>query len=385
MKLGIDASNLLEGGGITHLEELLAAAEPRQFEFSEVVVWGRASILDRLPSRDWLRLRPEPSLDHGLIRRTLWRIRNLDRELRDAGCDLLFVPGGSYTGSFRPFVSMSRNLLPFDKSASRLYGMSLMRLKFLVLRRVQSTTFRAASGMIFLTSGARRQVLEVTGPLQAPSEIIPHGVSTRFFSVPRPQRPMAAYSKSHPYRLLYVSPLEPYKHQNSVVAAVQALGAEGYPVVLDLVGGGSSRKRARLALLAAGPNSGQVVEYHGPVGYSDLAKFYHGADMFVFASSCENLPNILIEAMSAGLPIASSNRSVMPEVLGTAGAYFDPEQPSSIAQSLRSLLDDCAGRQRYAREAQERIRESTWARCAKETFAFLRSVCLQANRGPHRD
>jgi len=46
--------------------------------------------------------------------------------------------------------------------------------------------------------------------------------------------------------------------------------------------------------------------------------------------------NILVEAMASGLPIACSNRGPMPEVLGDAGVYFDPEDPHDIARALRT-------------------------------------------------
>ena len=42
------------------------------------------------------------------------------------------------------------------------------------------------------------------------------------------------------------------------------------------------------------------LHYRGSIPYADLHATYHAADAFIFASSCENLPNIMIEAMSAG-------------------------------------------------------------------------------------
>ena len=54
LKVGIDASNLRQGGGVTHLMELLAAANPLEQGIDEVVVWGGAQTLDRLPPKPWL-------------------------------------------------------------------------------------------------------------------------------------------------------------------------------------------------------------------------------------------------------------------------------------------------------------------------------------------
>ena len=74
------------------------------------------------------------------------------------------------------------------------------------------------------------------------------------------------------------------------------------------------------------------------VPHEKVHELHSTADIFVFASSCENMPNTLIEAMAAGLPIACSNRGPMPEVLQDAGVYFDPEVPSSIAEAIENLL-----------------------------------------------
>jgi glycosyltransferase involved in cell wall biosynthesis len=372
MKIGIDASNLLLGGGVTHLDELLRAADPERHRFSEVIVWGRRATLDRLPQKPWLILRSEPELERNLLRRSLWRMRRLDGLLRQAGCDLLFVPGGSYLGAFRPFVTMSRNLLPFDDAAVHKYGFSWMRLKMRLLRRVQTATFRSASGVIFLTASARNWVTRVTGSLPGRTEIIPHGISSRFSRNPSPQLPLEHYSIARPFRLLYVSNLQPYKHHAPLVAAVRTMRDEGYPLALDLVGAGSiaaEQELKRIVDEAGGASEG--IAYHGSVNYSALPGFYHRADVFVFASSCENLPNILLEAMAAGLPIACSNRSVMPEVLGEAGLYFDPESPQSMSQALKILLNDPALRARLGEAARRRVADWSWPRCADMTFAFF--------------
>jgi glycosyltransferase involved in cell wall biosynthesis len=96
----------------------------------------------------------------------------------------------------------------------------------------------------------------------------------------------------------------------------------------------------------------------------------------VFASSCETFGQILVEAMSAGLPIACSNRSVMPELLGDAGVYFDPEQPAEIASAIRTLFDSPELRSRLARESFKKAKNYSWARCADETFSFI-SQCAR--------
>ena len=102
LTIGIDATNLRGGGGITHLIELLRVAQFPLHGIERVVVWGGTPILQVLDNRSWLDKRTPLALDKGLLKRTLWQRYSLSRAARDAGCDVLFVPGGSYSGDFHP-------------------------------------------------------------------------------------------------------------------------------------------------------------------------------------------------------------------------------------------------------------------------------------------
>jgi glycosyltransferase involved in cell wall biosynthesis len=127
--------------------------------------------------------------------------------------------------------------------------------------------------------------------------------------------------------------------------------------------------------------SSEFVQYRGAVPYETLHNFYKEADLKVFASSCENMPNILLEAMSAGLPIACSRHGPMPEVLGDAGVYFDPEDSHEIAEAIETLIRSPQLRARNAGIGFERAQQYSWKRCASETFAFL-AECARRNHAP---
>lgn len=373
LRLGIDASNLRRGGGVTHLIEILRNAHPQEAGFDTVVVWGGEETLEQLEPRPWLELVHCPELERSLPLRVLWQMTRLAPEARRR-CDLLFAPGGRYTGTFRPLVTMSRNLLPFDQAARRRYRGS-MRLHLELLKRIQTRSLRAADGVIFLTTTARRVVEQTTGPVRGQITVIPHGISHRFHRPPRPQRPLSAYSQERPFRWLYISTIDRYKHQQEVSEAALVLRRRGLPVELTLVGPASSHALLELRkTLARLDPEADFLKYRGSVPYGELPHLYHSADGFVFASSCENLPNILLEAMAAGLPIACSARSVMPEVLGEAGLYFDPEDSGSIARAMHSSMNDLEQRRRLAKMAHQQAQGYSWSRCSRDTFAFLASV-----------
>jgi glycosyltransferase involved in cell wall biosynthesis len=266
-------------------------------------------------------------------------------------------------------------MLPFDWRELLRYGFSIKTLRLLSLRFVQTAAFRKATGVIFLSRYAKDSVLNVVGNCTK-STIIAHGLNSRFKQSPREQRPIDIYSVGSPFRILYVSVIELYKHQWHVVEAIAQLRKKtGWPLVLDLVG--PAYPKALLRLQSAIDHFDPLkewVNYHGVIPFNNLHTIYANADLGVFASSCENMPNILLETMASGLPIACSNRASMPEILGDGGMYFDPEIPDEIANALESLISDPKNRNKLAKLSYLASEKYTWKRCADETFAFISDI-----------
>lgn len=370
MRVGIDASNLRAGGGVTHLVEVLRVADPRQHGIGEVTVWSGGETAAQLPSREWLRIVHEPELDGALSQRVRWQRTKLS-ELARAACDLLFVPGGTYAGDFHPVVTMCQNMLPFDLRERARYGVaSWMFFRLSLLHFVQSRAFRRSDGVVFLSDLAREKVL---GSRVQKTAVIPHGVSDAFRLAPREAKPLDAYSFERPFRFLYTSIVDVYKHQWIVAEAVMKLREEGLPVAVDLVGPSFPKAQQKLERVLARDVHG-VVNVRGSVPHGELPRVYHEADAFVFASTCENMPNILIEAMAAGLPVACSKREPMPRFLGDGGIYFEPTSVNDTANALRALAGDAVLRARLADIAFTRSQTFSWDACAAQTFAFLGSI-----------
>jgi glycosyltransferase involved in cell wall biosynthesis len=380
MILGIDASNIRRGGGVTHLVELLRAADPLSAGFHQVVVWSGKATLSALEERDWLIKTQIPELDGNVLKRSAWQRNRLSDCARHAGCAVLFVPGSSFAGDFVPMVTLSQNLLPFELKELFRFGLSLMTAKLLLLRTIQSQTFRNAQGLIFLTQYAKNTILKTIRRTHARVSIIPHGIDPRFSAEPKIQRPLSDYSLEQPFRFVYVSILDVYKHQDQVSLAVYALRQQGIPVEICFVGPDYAPARRRLEKLwqQLDPER-RFLHWTGPIPYQELHQQYQAADACVFASSCENLPIILLEGMTAGLPIACSKCGPMPEVLGNAGLYFDPEKPRDIAKVLETLLTDPNLRSRLAKESSAKAAQYSWQNTAEKYFSFFASFGRGAN------
>ena len=114
--------------------------------------------------------------------------------------------------------------------------------------------------------------------------------------------------------------------------------------------------------------------WSGFESFEKLHNSYKNCDTFIFGSSCENLPNILLEAMASSLPIVSSNLGPMPEVLGKSAVYFNPESVPSIVNALHKILQDEILRKSLAMSSWEIAQQYSWENCAKSTFDFIYNV-----------
>jgi len=380
MHLAIDASNIRQGGGLTHLSQLLSVATPFNAGISQVTIWAPRATLAQLPSKPWLKKVSPAWTEAGLLKRILGQQILLQREMSRYGCSALFSPGGTLPFLLKvPAVTMSQNMLPFEPQEAIRFGRwSWMRLKMWLLRRAQVRSFRNASGVIFLTNYARKVIANWVGGIEEKSVIVPHGIEPRFSMEPRQQKLASELSLHGPLTVLYVSILMPYKHQIEVALAINKLHQDGYPIRAKFLGSdwGEYGNEFRKILRRLDPGNEHLI-WPGAVPYADLHHEYAAADMFIFASSCENLPNILIEAMAAGLPIACSDRGPMQEVLGNSGIYFDPENPDSIAQALKVLIKNVALREQLAKSAWMDRQKYSWETCARETFAFISDIASQ--------
>ena len=118
-------------------------------------------------------------------------------------------------------------------------------------------------------------------------------------------------------------------------------------------------------------NSAEVSErihFIGKQSVRNLADLYRGATALIFPSLYEGFGLPILEAMSCGTPVVTSNITSMPEVGGNAAIYIDPHDQDSIISSLERLEGEeslsCELREKCITQAAK----FSWTRCAKETM-----------------
>ena len=157
--------------------------------------------------------------------------------------------------------------------------------------------------------------------------------------------------------------LERTKATDVVVRALAEVSASLPRAWLVVVGDGS--ELARLKALASGLAVARRVIFLGEV--AEPAEVLAAADVFVFASLYEGLPNVVLEAMGAGLPVVATEVGGVPEVVseGESGFLVPPRRAGELARRMSQLAADEELRQRLGRAGRARAGEFTVERMVR--------------------
>ena len=105
-----------------------------------------------------------------------------------------------------------------------------------------------------------------------------------------------------------------------------------------------------------------------------MASAYGNALMCVFPSRFEGFGLPALEAMACGTPTVLARGTSLPEVGGTAAAYFEPGNADELAVVMEALIADAALRDSHRDAGIVRAREFSWRRAAEETASVYRQV-----------
>ena len=371
----VDATSIVNTGGLTHLHEILYHYEEKAHPaIKTIIIIGSTKVLNSLPKKDIFKNKTSFLLNSNKFFRLIYQIFLMDFFLKK-NADILFSLSGDFIGRFNPVVGMSQNMLLYERKFWSEIKSFKEKTKLFINFKRQQKCFKKSSGIIFISNYAKKYISNVLSLTEKKASVIHHGISERFVFKNNLKKSLKNYSFEDPFKFIYVSTIHVYKNQWNVIEAIANLRDIGYPVSLTLIGSiiyKPSGKRMISIMKDRDPKN-EFINYIEEVEYNKIQNFYSSHDGIIFASSCENMPNILIESMGSGLPVACSEKMPMPEFLGDGGIYFNPTLVESIEQSLINLLSNLPLLEQRTNNL-KKLKNFSWRDTSKKTFSFISNI-----------
>ncbi|HEX8204163.1 MAG TPA: glycosyltransferase family 1 protein, partial [Isosphaeraceae bacterium] len=375
MRIGFDGGCLANRRGFGRFARQVLAAlaeEPGRHEF--VVFVDRPSVeVVRVPERFEtvvVGVREAPSRAASAEgSRGVGDLWAMGRAVARAKLDLMFFPA-SY--SFFPVWGVRRVVVTMHDTLALAHPeLVFPTWKGRILWKVKEyAAARAADRIVTVSRAARRDLMAWFGWPEEKIALVTEAPDAVFR--PRPSGPqsdetLARYGIEPGSRfLLYVGGLSPHKNILRLIEAF-AKAAPG-DVRLVLVGDVGDVFHTHVPALREAVTrlglGGRVV-LTGFVPDADLAEVYSRAEALVQPSLMEGFGLPQVEAMACGTPVLCSTAGSLPEVVGDAGAYFDPRDLESMAGAIATFLADPAVRGRLADRALRRAEGFSWATSAR--------------------
>ncbi|MBI2886683.1 MAG: glycosyltransferase family 4 protein [Chloroflexi bacterium] len=237
-----------------------------------------------------------------------------------------------------------------------------------------------AEAIIAVSEATRVDMGELLGVPRERVDVVYHGVDSCY----RPTADRTALKdfcrrRGLPERfILWVGALEPRKNLGCLFRTLAEIGSR----LPDSLG----------TLVLAGPRGWRWEEtetlfqrlgiqrrtiFYGPATEEELRLLYNAAWVFVFPSLYEGFGLPPLEAMACGTPVVASSAPALPEVLGDAALYFDPEDPAGLGQHLLRLAEDPPLRERLSRAGVAQAGAFRWEDTAERTLEVYRKAAAR--------
>ncbi|BAL99077.1 MULTISPECIES: glycosyltransferase family 4 protein [Caldilinea] len=297
-----------------------------------------------------------------------WRIPRLLRAQRNTATVSLYH-SPYYLMPYRP--GLPTVLTFYDLIPLRFPAYVSLRARML-FRFTAQMALCTARHVIAISEASRRDLLATFSVSPERVTAIPLAAEARFCRQPRAvvERVLAHYSLPAEF-LLYVGSNKPHKNLVNLVHAYAALPPKA-PLLLIAGPWDARHPDARQAAQQLGVS--ERVRFLGIVDDKDLPALYSGALAFVFPSLYEGFGLPALEAMACGAPVACSNASSLPEVVGDAALLFDPSDVRALTEAMQRLIEDAALRQRLSERGLRRAGTFSWQRNASATLSIYRRI-----------
>ena len=239
---------------------------------------------------------------------------------------------------------------------------------------------RQATVIITISEFSKREICKTLNVPEEKIVIIPNGLDHDWFNLCDPKSLSASKQRisqlkiSPPY-IAYFGGTTQRKNLNRLITAFGRLTAKpDFQYDLILVGQPLPSDSSALIQKLGITERVRSLGYLSPV---DALSVLRCAEATVYPSTYEGFGMPPLESIACGIPVAASNASSLPEVLGDAPVYFDPLEPESIEQAVTDVLFDDDVRKRCTDRGVAQASTYTWSSNASKTICIYDDVIQQ--------
>lgn len=174
--------------------------------------------------------------------------------------------------------------------------------------------------------------------------------------------------------LYYPAKTYPHKNHEKLITAVKLLKELGEPVTVICSGPLTDHYASVLEPHIRSEGVESEMRFLGWVTAEEVNALYDMAEALIFPSRFEGFGIPLVEAMSLGLPVICSKCSSIPEVVGNAAVFFDPDIPDSIADSISQVRADDALRDSLSMNGRIESRRFSWVVSARQYVHLYHTI-----------
>lgn len=189
--------------------------------------------------------------------------------------------------------------------------------------------------------------------------ILRNTVNTKLFKPIKNQKIRNTYGiEKEDVLILFVGYLDTFKGIFDTIDAFYKIINKKPNVKLIMVGTGPEENTLKKRVSKLGLE--KAVIFTGKLPPTNLPEYYQAADIFVLPSYTEGLPLSILEAMSCGLPIITTNVGGIPEVVenGKNGFIIDPGDADKLKEKLEKITVDENLRDKFSEESTKIIATS---------------------------
>ncbi|MCK4431428.1 MAG: glycosyltransferase family 4 protein [Candidatus Aminicenantes bacterium] len=258
---------------------------------------------------------------------------------------------------------------------TRIYPSKFTKKHRLVQNTLLPHILRKADRIIAVSNSTKNDIIKFYPEYAHKIKVIYEGVESQFF--PRSnheiEKTLDKYNVDFRY-ILFLGTVEPRKNIIRVVDAFIQLKQEGnIEQKLIITGRKGWLYKDIIEKINKTPFSQDII-FTDFVDDEDLPSLYSGAEIFLYPSLYEGFGLPVLEAMSCGSPVITSNLSSLPEIAGDAAILVDPMNVEEIVQAMEKLLRDRELRKELKRKSLERAKFFSWEMAAKETLHLYEDI-----------